>query len=117
MDSGSEIYYVEERNEVYIPFHRNYQEFSLPLDGDGYLAGTYPDGITKVDGVPVSAEVRVLLRHPVKGFGDGSIVAKTISNPDGTWMINGLPSDLKYDVVARLAGEKDIIMSDISPAT
>lgn len=112
-----DVFYVDRRNGALIPFHRSYQEFSLPLDGNGYLAGTYPDGITKVDGVPVSAEVRVLLRYPVGGFGDGSVVAKTVSNPDGTWLISGLPVNLKYDVVARLNGEKDVIMSNITPAT
>lgn len=117
MSDQEVVYAVERQNVVEIPFVRNYEEFSLPLNSNGYLAGTYPDGITKVDGVPVSAEVRVLLRHPVDGFGDGSVVAKTVSNPDGTWLISGLPVNLKYDVVARLNGEKDVIMSNITPAT
>ena len=69
----------------------------------------------KVDGVPVSAEVRVLLRnHPNKDY-DMLVVAKVQSANDGTWEIHGLNPNFKYDVIARYTGYNDLIMSDLTP--
>lgn len=96
---------------------RDYYGFELALNGQGYFAGTFPDGITTIDGVPVSANIRVLLRTTVNGYGDGVVVAKTKSAQNGTWRINNVPLGLKYDIVARYAGENDVIMSNVSPAT
>lgn len=98
-----------------IPLVKTYHEFKLPRIGNGYFSGSFPDGITTIAGKPVSADVRVLLRSSIEGYGDGSIVATTKSAPDGTWRIDGLPENLKYDVVARLDGENDVIMSDVTP--
>lgn len=84
--------------------------------GNGYLAGEFPDGITTVDGVPVNATVRVLLRTVAGHPGDGSLVAEVESAPDGSWRVDGLSTGFKYDVVGRKAGFNDVIMADISPA-
>lgn len=113
---ADDIYVVERRENASIPFKRTYDEFKLALNGNGYFAGSFPDGITSIAGKPISATVRVLLRSTVNGDGDGSIVAKTVSAPDGTWRIDGLRTDLKYDVVARYDGENDVIMSNVTPA-
>lgn len=84
-------------------------------DGHGYLAGSFPDGITSVEGVPASATIRVLLRLP--GFpADGEVVAEVQSNPDGTWLVEGLNPYLKYDVICRHEGYNDMILSNVSPA-
>lgn len=87
----------------------------LPPRGNGYLAGTFPDGITTVDGVPVEATVRVLYRPEGGEIGDGALVAQVKSNPDGTWRVDGLNLDLKYDVVGRLAGFNDVITAGVYP--
>lgn len=84
--------------------------------GFGYLAGEFPDGITTVDGVPVSAEVRVLIRMESGNYGDGVLVATTQSAVDGTWRVDGLPAGFVYDVVARLSGQNDVIMAGVTPA-
>ena len=85
------------------------------LDGVGYFKSTFPEHITSVDGVPVSAEVRVLLRnHPNKDY-DMLVVAKVQSANDGTWEIHGLNPNFKYDVIARYTGYNDLIMSDLTP--
>lgn len=110
------VFKVEYRNEGLIGFRRNYEEYKLPINGNGFFAGTFPDGITSVKGVPVSADVRVLLRSTIDGYGDGTVVAKTKSATNGTWHIGNLPIGLKYDVVARYAGENDVIMSNVTPA-
>lgn len=110
------VYFVERRIAKQMPFSRTYSEFSLPLNGGGYFAGTFPDGITTIAGKPVSAKIRVLLRTKINGYGDGSIVATTTSAPDGTWYIGGLEQNLRYDVVARYDGENDVIASNVTPA-
>jgi len=84
--------------------------------GTGYLAGTYPDGVTTVEGVPVPATVRVLLRSTDPAF-DGLFVSEVSSNVDGTWRVDGLNPNLKYDVVGRKDGFNDVIMANVSPAT
>ena len=89
----------------------------IPLaKGAGYLSSSFPDSITSVEGVPVSAEVRVLLRYPTLPRLDGRLIASTTSAADGTWRINGLNPAQRYDVVARLAGQNDVIMAGITPA-
>lgn len=87
----------------------------LPMTGTGILAGSFPDGITSIEGEPTPAEVRVLYRPESGQPGDGAVVATTHSAPDGTWMVEGLNPDLKYDVVGRKAGFNDVIMADVSP--
>lgn len=81
--------------------------------GSGYLAGDYPVGITKVDGVPSAVEIRVLWRG--HGVDDGCLVATTISDHMGVWRVNNLNSNLRYDVVARRNGFNDLIMTDVTP--
>lgn len=101
-------------NEGVLPHRAEWQPYRLRLNGDGVLAGTWPDGITTLDLLPVSATVRVLLRakgHP----GDGTLVAEVQSGPDGTWRVEGLPSHLRYDVVGRYRGRNDVIWADVAP--
>lgn len=86
-----------------------------PAPGNGYLAGEFPDGITTVEGAPVSATVRVLYRPAAGALGDGVVVAQVQSAHDGTWRVDGLNPALRYDVVGRKAGLKDVIMSNVQP--
>jgi hypothetical protein len=111
---ADETYALDLRPEAVIPWHRPYDRFVLPL-GDGYLAGELPDGLTTVEGAPVAATVRVLLRE--SGPGDGALLAEVQSAADGTWRVTGLPAGRLYDVVGRLAGRNDVIVSGVSPAT
>lgn len=111
-----DTYIIERREETSIGYKRDYSGFTLPLIGAGYLSGKFPDGITTIGGVPVSAVVRVLLRSAIDGYGDGAVVATTKSKQDGTWKISNLPEGLRYDVVARYDGENDVIVSNVAPA-
>lgn len=86
-----------------------------PLFGDGYLAGDPPDGTTTVEGVPTPITVRVVLRTPQGSTGDGLLVAETQSNAAGLWKVEGLNPLLRYDVIGRLLGKKDVIVSDVTP--
>ena len=83
--------------------------------GNGYLAGSFPDGITTLNGVPVAATVRVHYRPEEGEPGDGELVASTTSGADGTWRIDGLNPALKYDIIGRLDGQNDVIAANVSP--
>lgn len=86
-----------------------------PLFGDGYLAGTFPDGITTVDGVPVSATVRVVVRGESGSYADGMVIDEVQSSPSGTWQVANLDPALKYDVIGRLFMKNDVIVSGVAP--
>ena len=88
---------------------------NYPTTGTGFLAGEFPSGTTTVEGVPTQAEVRVLWRGPAGHPSDGVLVAKTQSAPDGTWRVDGLNPDLRYDVVGRKGGFNDVIVSNVQP--
>lgn len=83
----------------------------LRAAGDGHLAGESPDGVTRVDGVPESAQVRVLHRAT------GEVIAVVDSAQDGTWQVGRLNPRLRFDVVGRRAGFNDVIVADVSPFT
>lgn len=85
------------------------------VEGNGYLAGSFPGGITTVDGVPTPATVRVLYRPGPGQPGDGALVAEVQSAADGSWRVDGLDPALKFDVVGRKAWFNDVIMSNVSP--
>ena len=99
--------------EYFIPWAREYEQFTI-RPGAGYLGGD-PGGLTTVSAIPASATVRILYRPNGGEPGDGVVVAETVSAPDGTWRVTGLDPTLKYDVVGRKAGFKDVIVSNVSP--
>ena len=86
-----------------------------PLFGDGYLAGESPGGTTTVEGVPTAATVRVVARPVAGSKADGMVVAEVQSSAAGTWLVEGLNPLLRYDVIGRLAGKDDVIVSDVIP--
>lgn len=87
----------------------------MPPPGDGYLAGTFPDGITSILGTPEPATIRVLYRPASGALGDGVVVAEVQSAADGTWQVDGLDPALKFDVICRKTGYNDLIWADVSP--
>jgi len=94
---------------------RMIDDLPVSFAGNGYLAGSFPDGITTLNGVPVAATVRVHYR-PEEGVpGDGVLVASTESGADGTWRIDGLNPTLKYDIISRLDGQNDVIAANVQP--
>ena len=108
------IYYVEPIvDDTLIPYHPQYDKVTIP-NGLGYFSSQFPEYITNVDGVPVSAVVRVLVRHDDPML-DGILVAQTTSAQDGTWRIGNLSTEYKYDVVSRLDGYNDLIYANVSP--
>lgn len=86
-----------------------------PLKGTGYLAGESPSGLATVDLAPAACEIRVHYRPKSGIVGDGLLVAKTMSDTDGTWLVEGLDMSKRYDVIARYGGYKDVIASDVAP--
>lgn len=86
-----------------------------PLFGGGYLAGELPYGITTVGGVPAPITVRVVARPAAGSKADGMVVAEVQSSAAGVWLVEGLNPLLRYDVIGRLSGKKDMIVSDVVP--
>lgn len=84
--------------------------------GEGALSGSSPNGLTTNTGVPTSADVTVRVRAPGSPF-DGLVVRTTVSDAGGEWLIVGLNPNISYDVVGRLAGENDVVASDVTPYT
>lgn len=85
-----------------------------PSARGGLFAGTYPGGITSVEGVPTSATVLVRVRHPGRTV-DGALVSSTQSDGAGSWELDNVDPDALYDVVARKAGERDVVQSGVAP--
>lgn len=106
-------YVLVENTEMHISMYIDRDVFTIQRNKTGRLAGDPPDGITKIDGTPASATVRVLLRGAINKHGDGVVIAEVVSNPDGTWQVDGLPLHLSYDVVSRNTGFNDMILSNV----
>lgn len=112
----SEIYSVTEPfPETRLSYIAVYRPFVLDMTGSGYLSGEFPIGITTVEGVPVTATVRVLIRSSTSRYSDGVVVAEVQSAPDGSWLVAGLNPKLRYDVIGRLDGFNDVIASNVKP--
>lgn len=93
------------------------QSSAKPRPGPGYLAGTFPDGITSVLGSPEPATIRVLYRPAGGALGDGMVVAEVQSEANGTWRVDGLDPSLRFDVVCRKEGYNDLIWCQVQPTT
>ena len=88
-----------------------------PDPGIGILSGSFPLSLlTDKDSAPTQAVVRVLYRTEEGHPGDGVLITSTTCNADGTWQVAGLNEDEKFDVVARIPGFNDVIISDVQPA-
>lgn len=87
-----------------------------PAGGNGYLAGTYPGGITTIDGAPTVAVVRIHLRAEAGAAGDGMLIAEVESAADGSWRVDGLDPDLSFDIIGRKAGFNDVIVANVRPS-
>lgn len=93
-----------------------YLEQKSTFHGTAELSSRFPSALTTIAGVSVSAEVLVRYRAAVPGsYGDGLLVAKTVSSPAGEWSIQNLNSALRYDVSARYAGENDALQANVEP--
>lgn len=88
----------------------------IPAPGPGYLAGTFPDGITSVLGTPETATIRVIYRPAAGAPGDGVVVAEVTSAANGTWMVEGLDPALRFDVVCRKEGYNDLVWANVQPS-
>lgn len=80
--------------------------------GLGSFAGSFPDGVTSVEGVPAPADVFVRARAPGTPF-DGAVVGRATSSASGEWSIGNVAEDVPFDVVARKDGECDVVKSDV----
>ena len=108
---------------VYIPPSGDKVSFNFVPDppnfyGDGLLSGSFPlSMVTQEGNLPSQAEIRILYRPEQGEGGDGYVVATTTCNADGTWQVSNLNESLKYDIVARISGFNDVLISDVQPVT
>lgn len=101
---------------VIIPRGYKYQHPERAMTkGNGYLEGSYPDGLTTVNGVGVAATIRVHYRAGTGIVGDGMLVKEVQSNASGVWLVTGLDPTKKYDVIGRKGTYNDVIVSDVTP--
>lgn len=87
----------------------------IDVGGTGSLSGSYPDGVVSDQGVPVVADIAVLLRMPDSETFDGLVIERTVSSQDGTWLVENLNKNLRFDVIARMPMRNDVIASNITP--
>lgn len=86
--------------------------------GHGILSGTFPLSLlTNGGNLPSQSDIRILYRPESGDFGDGLVVATTTCDVDGTWQVSELNEDLKFDIVARIPGFNDVIISDVQPVS
>lgn len=87
-----------------------------PDPGIGILSGSFPLSLlTDKDSAPSQAVVRVLYRPEEGHPGDGVLITTTTCNADGTWQVAGLNENEKFDVVARIRGYNDVLISNVQP--
>ena len=97
-------------------FYMDIDEGQRPQGGNGLLSGSFPlSMITQGGNLPSQADIRILYRPEQGAGGDGYVVATTTCNADGTWQVSGLDENLKFDIVARIPGYNDVIISDVQP--
>jgi len=96
-------------------YQKAVEKFAFDAMGNGTLSGSFPSGLTTVNGSPTRAWVHVHVRLPEGLPGDGDLVASVESEENGTWLVTGLNPNLKYDVIGRKDGFRDIIVSNVSP--
>lgn len=87
----------------------------IKLTGNGYLGGDFPDYVTKVEGVPTQTEILVFLHREAGQPGDGKLIKRLNTFQSGSWRVDNLNPDLRYDVICRYPGYKDEIISNIKP--
>ena len=85
------------------------------LTGMGYLGGDFPDYVTKVEGAPAQTEILVFLHRDPGDPGDGKLIKRLTTFQSGSWRVDNLNPDLRYDVVCRYPGYKDEIISNVKP--
>jgi|SRR5690554_3112371 len=87
-----------------------------PKSGNGILSGSFPlSMLTQEGNVPSKSEIRIHFRPTQDHMSDGIVVATTTCNADGTWQVSGLDENSKFDIVARIPGFNDVIISDVQP--
>lgn len=79
--------------------------------GLGYIAGTAPNGLVTVNGVPSGREIE--LRHRISR----QVVAVSLSHPDGTYRFDRVSINETFDVIGRdwSGTYNDVIVSRVKP--
>lgn len=86
--------------------------------GHGFLAGDPPEGLVTLNGLTgvQNAKIRVLWRDATSPY-YGVLVAETLTDVDGRWRVDGLDTQLRYNVTVSKDGFNDLIVADVAPVT
>lgn len=68
-----------------------------------------------VTSAPLNLNTLVFLHRNSGDPGDGKLIKRLTTFQSGSWRVDNLNPDLRYDVVCRYTGYKDEIMSNIKP--
>lgn len=83
--------------------------WSPDYSGQGYLAGTLPSAIVTVNGIPSPRPLEC--RHRKSRL----TITVVMSNPDGSFRINGMDPLQEYEILARDTGliYNDVVISRV----
>ncbi|WP_202758269.1 hypothetical protein [Delftia acidovorans] len=86
---------------------------ATPTARQGYLAGEYPQGITTKNGIPCKARILVTEASTYRA------VASTVTSESGTWLVAGLDTERRYNVIARDIAQEysDVVAVRVRPTT
>lgn len=86
---------------------------ATPTARQGYLAGEYPQGITTKNGIPCKARILVTEASTYRA------VASTVTSESGTWLVAGVDTERRYNVIARdIAHEySDVVAVRVRPTS
>ena len=98
------IYHVEHHAEITFGFKRDYEQVQLPRNGLGYFAGSFPDGLTTIKGVP-SRPSRARGLKPCKPNYCDVTTLRHIAHVT-TWHLN---STIRYGCIRTLYYNRHIV--------
>ncbi|MFW1800969.1 hypothetical protein ACG9YX_13185 [Acinetobacter nematophilus] len=88
----------------------------VDLGGKAVLGGIFPLGSVYLEGTPVQgAQILIYLRESVLYPHPAICIKKLITDESGSWELDSLNKNLKFDVVCQLEGFNDLVLSNILP--
>ena len=78
--------------------------------GTGTLSGSFPTSVLGIGTATVKAHMKSSLSS-VKGL----VAGTTTVEPNGSWEITGLNTDMFFDVVIDIPGYNGVILSNVKP--
>ena len=78
--------------------------------GTGILSGSFPTSVLGIG----TATVKALMKSSLNSV-NGLVAGATTVEPNGSWAITGLNTDMFFDVVIDIPGYNGVILSNVKP--